>query len=355
MLTKGGFTRDEWDHLLHLLNIMNFSMFSCSLFLSNRKQSTMSKIIQGRKTREEPAVAKPRSTCLISRNLFNQKYTSSLVSDASDVPGDPQLDSESVFGSTGKLARNKDQNPATCSQERKKDIPGEGTCGKLQRGFENQLDRTRINNHNVQISDYRYVDSLWERETEIESSSGQSNVGSKSQRIDLEAMSTTMKSAVRVGLQYQENLVAYKNTNFEELKTLFEKTLRLIVEQSSEILSVSTMIFMFSPWMRTTLCHDQDIKWAKAKVHVYSAQYPRSSIELAWWVIWTDAWSDIPGSGQIHFKSEWSSCRSRSARSWFLGTKPNENKGSRGKLLAWSLSSIQDKEFGIIFLRIEIR
>ena len=179
MLTKGGFTRDEWNHLLHLLNIMNFSMFSCSLFLSNRKQSTMSKIIQGRKTGEEPAVAKPRSTCLISRNLFNQKYTSSLVSDASDVPGDPQLDSESVFGSTGKLARNKDQNPATCSQERKKDIPGEGTCGKLQRGFENQLDRTRIDNHNVQISDYRYVDSLWERETEIESSSGQSNVGIK--------------------------------------------------------------------------------------------------------------------------------------------------------------------------------
>ena len=181
----------------------------------------------------------------------------------------------------GSWREKKDQNPATCSQERKHDIPGEGTCGKLQRGFENQLDRTRIDNHNVHISDYRYADSPRERETEIESSSGQSNVGSKSQRIDLEAMSTTMKSAVRVGLQYQENLVAFKNTNFEELKTLFDITLRLIVEQSSEILSVSTMIYMFSPWMRTTLCHDQDIKWAKAKVHVYSAQYPRSSIELA--------------------------------------------------------------------------
>ena len=48
MLTKGSFTRDEWNHLLRLFNIMNFSMFSCSHFsnfLSDpiRKQSAMSK------------------------------------------------------------------------------------------------------------------------------------------------------------------------------------------------------------------------------------------------------------------------------------------------------------------------
>ena len=42
--TKGSFTRDEWNHFLRLLHIMNFSMFSCShFFLSNRKQSAMSK------------------------------------------------------------------------------------------------------------------------------------------------------------------------------------------------------------------------------------------------------------------------------------------------------------------------
>ena len=46
MLTKGSFTRDEWDHLLRLLNIMNSSMFSCSHFLSNRKKIVMSKRAQ---------------------------------------------------------------------------------------------------------------------------------------------------------------------------------------------------------------------------------------------------------------------------------------------------------------------
>ena len=32
MLTKSSFTRDEWNHLLRLLNMMSFSMFSCSYF-----------------------------------------------------------------------------------------------------------------------------------------------------------------------------------------------------------------------------------------------------------------------------------------------------------------------------------
>ena len=78
----------------------------------------MSKRIQERKTGEELAVATPRSTCLISRNLLNEKQRSSSGSDASHVPENPQLDSESVLGGIRKQVRNKDQNPATCSQER---------------------------------------------------------------------------------------------------------------------------------------------------------------------------------------------------------------------------------------------
>ena len=46
--TKKSFTRDEWNHLLHLFNTLSFSMFSCSHFsnfLSDQigKQSAMSK------------------------------------------------------------------------------------------------------------------------------------------------------------------------------------------------------------------------------------------------------------------------------------------------------------------------
>ena len=65
MLTKERFTRDEWNHLLRLFNIMNFSMISCSHFnnfLSDPigKQSTMSKRGQEATSSEGSPMAKPK-------------------------------------------------------------------------------------------------------------------------------------------------------------------------------------------------------------------------------------------------------------------------------------------------------
>ena len=145
-----------------------------------------------------------------------------------------------------------------------------GSCGKQKRGVENQLERTKLDYHNVQISDCRYVDKVCEnlrQKLRLTSCTLDANTNVL---IGGLFMPTTTKSSVHLGLQYQENLAAYRNTNFEELKTLFDITQRLIVEQSFEILDVSSMIYTFSLWMRSTLCHDQVIKLAKAKVHVYS-------------------------------------------------------------------------------------
>ena len=43
--------------------------------------------------------------------------------------------------------------------------------------------------------------------------------------------------------------------------------LRLIAENPFEILNLSSMMYDFSPSLSMTLCHDQTIKWANAKVH----------------------------------------------------------------------------------------
>ena len=76
-------------------------------------------------------------------------------------------------------------------------------------------------------------------------------------------MSTTMKAAAHLGPNYNDNLVTHRNTNFEELKTLFDITQRLIFNHGFEILNVSTI-----EW--STLLHAKVIQWAKAKIHVYS-------------------------------------------------------------------------------------
>ena len=58
-------------------------------------------------------------------------------------------------------------------------------------------------------------------------------------------MSTTMKASVHLGTRYNEILVACRNTNVEELKTLFDITQRLILNHGFEILNVSTIEWTF--------------------------------------------------------------------------------------------------------------
>ena len=101
MLTKG------------LLNIMNFTMFSCCHFLSNRKQSATSKEAQQRKI-EGLAVAKPMSACLVSRNVH-------LDAGASQVSGNQDLGWNAVQGSTGKPSWDRVHNVAAGCQEWQKD------------------------------------------------------------------------------------------------------------------------------------------------------------------------------------------------------------------------------------------
>ena len=55
-------------------------------------------------------------------------------------------------------------------------------------------------------------------------------------------MSTTMKASVHLGPSYNEILVAYRNTDFKALKTLFDITQKLILEQTFEALRRMTSL-----------------------------------------------------------------------------------------------------------------
>ena len=72
-------------------------MFSRSHFRSVDLATTMLKTSQERKKEEEPAVAKPRSVCLISTSL-NKGQSYSFGPDVSNIHGNPQLDSRYVKG-----------------------------------------------------------------------------------------------------------------------------------------------------------------------------------------------------------------------------------------------------------------
>ena len=184
---------------------------------------------------------------------MNRKQSSSFCPDASKVPRNPQLDSGFLQRSCWKL-----QQGNVCDSS--------GSCGKLQQSIGIQLEKTMLDDQTLQVTDYGYVEKVFKNLRHKLSRSENDEIFDLTTNVLIWGlfMSTTMKSAVHPCREYQQNLIACRNTNFEDLKTLFDVTLRLIVEHSLEIQNLS------SPWMRATLCHDQVIKWAKAKVHVHS-------------------------------------------------------------------------------------
>ena len=97
MLTKSRFTRDEWDHLLRLLNSMNVSMFSCSHFLPNRKQTVLSKRAPESTAEKGSVVAKRRPMSLMSRNLPSAKKTPPARFECYEQPGESRVGSELCF------------------------------------------------------------------------------------------------------------------------------------------------------------------------------------------------------------------------------------------------------------------
>ena len=81
MLTKGNFTRDEWNHLLCLLNVSHFSSADCSEVMPERAQE---------ESDEERVTAKSRPMMsLIAR------APSTLSSSASESPGKRSYESQS--------------------------------------------------------------------------------------------------------------------------------------------------------------------------------------------------------------------------------------------------------------------
>ena len=132
MLTKRSCTRDEWNHLLRLFNIVNFSMFSCNHFSSIlcdsiRKQSAMSKRGQEVTSSGSSPMAKPeplipataRPIYLVLHNSLSARKNP--PQDLRDPMNPGNVDEErGGHSSSGKLVRtDQSQDPIEYSQVRR--------------------------------------------------------------------------------------------------------------------------------------------------------------------------------------------------------------------------------------------
>ena len=81
ILTKGNFTRDQWNNLLHLFNISHFSSLCCAKNFSLISSITLAKRIQEQKEGEKD-VSKSRPAVMnVSSYLMSSKFLSRFKSD----------------------------------------------------------------------------------------------------------------------------------------------------------------------------------------------------------------------------------------------------------------------------------
>ena len=126
---------------------------------------------------------------------------------------------------------------------------------KLERGDDTQIERRRLEFHDMQVSDHRYLDKVFKNLQQ------KLNLAEEARVLELKTsvliwrlfVSTTMKAAVHLGPNYTEILEGYRNTNFEELQNLFDITQKWILEREAEILDVSTIGWTSPLWTRSTL------------------------------------------------------------------------------------------------------
>ena len=85
------------------------------------------------------------------------------------------------------------------------------------RGIENQLARTKLDFHNMQISIYQFVEKVFDNLQHRLNLSEDAEILTEKTNVSIwgSFVSTTMKASVHLGPNYNENLVACRNSNFQ--------------------------------------------------------------------------------------------------------------------------------------------
>ena len=278
-LTKGNFTRDEWNPLLCLFNISHFS------FINNLE--AMSKTTQ-EDAGEERVTAKFRPMMiLVSR--YSARDANVLASTASESPGKTKSESQNVPLSSLNVQQTRTGRPvmlasSSNSSERNNDdkwsfqvrkngeMPktstGRPVSNKLVNDIDMDTDTAAESDHSLKSRSFlnRVNDRLRKMLNRSPEDSMQDIV------IWRMFMSSTLEASVFMGKNYSDNLHSFKNTRENlTLKQMFEISEQLILEQSDEFFGVSQISWESSPWKQLSLVNDEEvISLSHAKVYVFS-------------------------------------------------------------------------------------
>ena len=215
----------------------------------------MPKRAHERRTGEELVQRKSRAVSLVSRSS-SAKQSPTLDSDTSYKSGNYRLDWDSDFTSTERSEPDRVENSTSSSIIFKhwKTAATDNSAFKCEESGTRNWESTYRGKVGSSQSSCLWLSIHWEslREcsTKVESSLDDQML---EQRINVLILGlfmwTTMNVAMHSGENYNENLIVRRNPHFDELKTLFDITQKLILKQNHEILNISTIERHFTCYM----------------------------------------------------------------------------------------------------------
>ena len=355
ILTKGNFTRDEWNHLLCLLNISRFSSTVWSAAMAKRAQqesgeervTAKSRPMMNLTARTPSVVSSSTSLSLGKRYYGKQDPWKSVVADDRSR----QLDRLSSTDYS-KL----DYDSVWSSQQWKSEVTAHDRSGQPDKTFWSMVQQVRPH-HGETLLDgdaqsVRYGGMLRDRSGQPDNINSQemadseifvmgsdaaefvnkvkdqvrkrqrrmSNVADSGEEHSIiweMFMAVTMNAATFMGKNFQDNQNFIMNTTDLTLKKMFDIFAKLVVEQD-EISNVEEIHGERHSWKHLSLIGDETvINLQRAKVFVFSDsvlclgrvhQHPQSN--EAWkdrkgWIITDESYRDYDGINGEPTEFEW--------------------------------------------------
>ena len=294
MLTKGNFTRDEWNHLLCLVNISHLSSTVCSETMAKRLQHDSG---------EERVTAKSKPMMnLVSR--CNERNPDVLASTASESPGKTRYESQILLSSwteqqprTGRFVKDAcssiysewNADEKWSSQEWKSDEVMEARTGKpvseqppglftqhTDRFIvdDDDMDSNTVTESDLSLKSRSFLHRVNDRvRKDVGPILKRCNTRQKQTFFNMGMfMSSTLQASIFMGKECSENLRSIQNTgNNLTMKQMFDISEKLIVGQSDVIYGVNTINCDDSPCKHLSLVGDEEvISLLRTKVYVFS-------------------------------------------------------------------------------------
>ena len=125
------------------------------------------------------------------------------------------------------------QNTEDLEQDNQDTFSGSACVRKLTRTVDTK--ETKMEFLNMKITDYQYLSNVFQfRQQKLGIKTGCVTFGIEATKTNILMwgllMSSSMRAAIHLGLNHEENLETYKNMNFEQIETLFNITKKIDIE-----------------------------------------------------------------------------------------------------------------------------